>query len=488
VQEYYLQEGKLIRCVFIILASLTAILSCAPLETDIPVNVIQTATVIPSILANTITSVPTETPTASASITPLPTIPTFTPTFDARTIVTVTPAPPAACPKEDPEIVTDFSGPYIYGSGEILTYLNSGGALAQLATSLSGPKLDSSWGKIIDLTGDGLTEIVYRGLVRYDILGCKDGKYQNLFEFATNDFSVDLKDVLDLNKDGIPELIFYSFSRYGFAEVYIVGWDGNSFRSLIDVGIDTTTDAVLDSVSATAYHKLMDTNGDGLKEIVVMYNVKELCGGLGGLCDGDPTRKQTTTLGWNGQNYVDLRQGNYAPPQYRFQAIQDGDWQTRYGNYAGALSFYQAAIFDDRLEWWSPERREYDIYTYSSQSDPKPTVYPTPILDNTEYPRLAAYAYYRIMLLHLVQRHESDAGTVYKTLQQKFGNDQYGQPYVEMATAFWEAYQSTHKMYDGCAAAIQYAAEHPEILIPLGSDYHGAQSHIYVPADVCPFR
>jgi hypothetical protein len=44
-------------------------------------------------------------------------------------------------------------------------------------------------------------------------------------------------------------------------------------------------------------------------------------------------------------------------------------------------------------------------------------------------------------------------------------------------------------MYDGCAAAIQYAAEHPdEMLTPLGSDYHGWQSHIYVPVDVCPFR
>ena len=67
-------------------------------------------------------------------------------------------------------------------------------------------------------------------------------------------------------------------------------------------------------------------------------------------------------------------------------------------------------------------------------------------------------------------------------------NDQYGRPYVEMATAFWNGYQSTYKMYDGCAAAIQYAAEHPEILTPLGSDYHSSQSHIYVPADVCPFR
>ena len=108
--------------------------------------------------------------------------------------------------------------------------------------------------------------------------------------------------------------------------------------------------------------------------------------------------------------------------------------------------------------------------------------------DNTEYPRLAAYAYYRIMLLHLMQGHEPEATTVYNTLGQKFGNDQYGRPYFEMATAFWEAYQPAHSVYNGCAAAIDYAVKHPEILTPLGSDYHGAQSHKYMPADVCPFR
>jgi hypothetical protein len=92
------------------------------------------------------------------------------------------------------------------------------------------------------------------------------------------------------------------------------------------------------------------------------------------------------------------------------------------------------------------------------------------------------------MLLYLVQGKESDATTSYNTLREKFSSDPYGHPYFEMATAFWEAYQSPQRMYDGCRAAIQYAVEHPEIMILLGSDYHGWQSHIYVPADVCPFR
>lgn len=44
------------------------------------------------------------------------------------------------------------------------------------------------------------------------------------------------------------------------------------------------------------------------------------------------------------------------------------------------------------------------------------------------------------------------------------------------------------RYYSNGTGRFLYAVEHPDILIPLGSDYHGAQSHIYVPADVCPFR
>lgn len=88
----------------------------------------------------------------------------------------------------------------------------------------------------------------------------------------------------------------------------------------------------------------------------------------------------------------------------------------------------------------------------------------------------------------LLQGEASEAEFTYATLQQIYSNDPYGQPYVEMATKFWEAYQSTHLMYYGCSAAIQYSAEQPELFVPLGSEHYGAQSHPYVPEDVCPFR
>ena len=148
---------------------------------------------------------------------------------------------------------------------------------------------------------------------------------------------------------------------------------------------------------------------------------------------------------------------------------------------------YQEAIFNNKLKAFSPEIVENEIMkSFAIDGNQRTPTSVSP--DPAEYPRLGAYAYYRIMLLHLVQGNKAGAEASYKTLQQQFGSDPYGQPYVEIATAFWNAYQATQKMYDGCAAAIQYAVEHPEILIPLGSDYHGSQSHTYVPADVCPFR
>ena len=360
--------------------------------------------------------------------------------------------------------------------------MNSGGILDRLQ--------DSGLEEIADITGDGLHEVVYKSL-GYSFFGCKNGHYQDLLDFA-GDFGVELADIVDLNKNGIPELILYDISHYGDALIYVFEWDGNKFRSLIDMGRDTPTDPAIDAVSATSPYKITDTNGDGLREIVILYDVHETeSWGLGVgefVTWWQPLRNTTTILGWNGKNFVDIKQGSYPPPEYRFQAVQDGDEQVGYENYTAALSFYQAAIFDNRLEWWSPERREYDVHIHISQFDATPTIYPTPNLDITEYPRLAAYAHYRIMLLQIVQGHESDADTVYKTLQQKFSNNQHGQPYVEMATMFWNAYQSAHNMYNGCAAAIQYAAEHPEILIPLGSDFHGGYSYTYVPADVCLFR
>jgi hypothetical protein len=195
---------------------------------------------------------------------------------------------------------------------------------------------------------------------------------------------------------------------------------------------------------------------------------------------------------WNGEAFAFYRT-EYARPQFRFQAVQDADQATRWAEYDNALDLYQQAIFSDKLDWWTQERRAYeqilwDSRWYAGSLTPTPTPLPFPTSDPNEYPNLAAYSRYRIMLLHLLRGYLPEAKIVYETLQEKFPADQPGHEFAEMATEFWNEYQTSHDIGQACNQSVEYARSHSEILTYLGSDYHGWQSHEYAPEDVCPFK
>ncbi len=391
--------------------------------------------------------------------TPLPTIPTFTPTFDASTIVTVTPAQMEKCPEQSIDEAAQ--------------------QIVKEPKSVPSPI-------VMDVTNDGPSEIILSGdssdgsgTGSIYIVGCKNSSYMVLKEVSSLEYpSPQLWTVQDLNGNGIPEIVIAIRTCGGFGScwmIYVLEWNKDAFQNIADEQINQDISPWLEKLDFS------DIDQNGITEIIVS---RELPSHPDSLSDGT-WRKYTEIYSWNGKAYVPVRR-TLTPAQFRFQAIQDADDATARQNYDLALSLYQDAIFSDKLEWWSFDR--YLYYKNNLWVSIKSTAVPTPYPDSTEYPKLAAYAYYRIMLIHIIQGHESDAGTIYKTLQQKFSNDPNGRPYVEMANDFWNAYQSTQKMYDGCAAAIEYAAEHPDILAPLGSDYHGRQSHFYEPSDVCPFR
>jgi hypothetical protein len=467
--------------------------ACAPATQATQLPFISNSTTPSPIPTATQTSLPTQTPTAI--ITPLPTIPTFTPTFDASTIVTVTPAPKAECPKENPNLAPTFYVPIHPGcfdtdmcvfSGtdkEILEFLNEGGAIssaiAKLKTAIRGNYQEYAYQ---DVTNDEIYDLMFVDFSMFGTLHiffCNSGKYEVFSSPIKGDefFYKNIKIIArDLNLNNIPEVLFLQQKGISLY-IHTFEWNGQTFQDL--------------SPSATTGNEvtIKDVDNNGTKEILGTGIITQ-SGFYGypyfGSSDFNipQLRSMIYVYSWNGTKFV-FSSEKFEPPQYRFQAIQDGDYAALLGENVQALSLYQDAIFNEKLEWWSKAQYEYIQTKYYNSNATLP---PLPIEDPTEYPRLAAYAYYRIMLLHLIQGNESEAITTYTTLQQTFGNDPYARPYTEMATAFWNAYQSMHKMYDGCAAAIQYAAEHPEILIPLGSDYHGSQSHTYVPEDVCPFR
>lgn len=275
--------------------------------------------------------------------------------------------------------------------------------------------------------------------------------------------------VRDMNKNGIPEVIFYSY--YKGLSVEIVEWNGTKFNLLNG---DTGSRMGLAGEDNLV---IADFDNNGLEDF-------SLSGGLGE--SFGPWRHITDYNFWNGYEYSSVLL--YDPPQYRFQAVNDADQAALMGKYDLAISLYQAVIFDERLSPWSRSRYQEDLEAGPRAYWDSPAT-PNPVSDDpTEYPRLAAYAYYRMVILHTYLGEMDAAQIQYATLQEKFPAGNPGQPYAEMATDFWNAYQSSGKIYPACAAAIAYADAHPEILTPLGSDYHGAQSHIYVPADVCPLR
>lgn len=429
------------------------------------------------------------------SITPLSIIPTFTPTFDIRTIVTVTPAEKAVCPKEDPTIKIDFLIPHkiedildpnLINDDKVLSYLNQGGSISQLIEKLQIGYMKKGY-VYQDLTHDSMNELLIRfflgyGYSSYSIYTCINRSYKSFalggnWGAFSNNFT-HIVAIKDLNKNGVPDIVIADDGAY-----LIIEWNGTTFKN---IAYDEKNNKWPSINTQSRPAEIKDINHDGFDELILTGADIYYYGFNESYYEGMPWRDEIRIYAWNGLFYSQSP-SEYSTPEYRFQAVQDGDRYTLQKEYERALSLYQNAIFSDKLNEWSPEMHAYETGILESHRRHQPT--PTsPAADDTEYFRLAAYAYYRIMLLHVVRSYESDAGTVYNTLQQKFPDGNIGHPYVEMASTFWNEYQSSRNMTKSCGKAIQYAAEHPEILIPLGSNYHGAQSKIYKPEDICPFR
>lgn len=473
-------NGKLFKGSVAIIFLLAA---CTPLTTTIP-DVTLVASETPSPIP-TYTSLPTE--TATPTITPLPTIPTFTLTFDASTIVTVTPAPKVECPEVDAAVRPEkyFPGKLIYPSSnhesnKVLEYLNKGGSGNLLFERLGKvyPEMEFTGGyDFRDVTGDQIPEFLYIEFTyggQLLIFSCKDGTFEQFAALSGDhdDHAYSLQ-IEDLNMDGLAEVLLIGAFCGSFCHdsIYIYDWNGQSFAMISKV-----------QMAPIRQMSIRDFDGDGMKEIIVAGG-NPYCLSCSNFI---PQRERTVVYGWNGKGFVEFS-NQFSPSEYRFQAIQDADAQANLGKYDAAIKLYEEVISNQALEWWSPERLEYEQALADSWI-PDLTLPPEPLEDETEYPRLAAYAYYRIMLLHFVQGKEQEANRVYSNLQEILGSSENAQPYIEMATRFLNSYQSHQEIYDGCRAAIEYAAEDPEILTPLGSEYHGWQSHTYAPADICPFR
>ena len=356
-----------------------------------------------------------------------------------------------------------------------------------------------------DVTGDGVTEILITPSHLY-IFGCKDGTYNLLMTemndaITINGTQLQLITLQDLNANEMPEIVFALYSCGNMSagqcmDVFVYEWNGQQFIPLHPERSIHAKDLSMYGGYTGSWQpnvEIRDIDNNGTKELILTGGIPSAWFDF--YFSRYPWRDESDTYMWNGEKFVFYKK-DFSPPEYRYQAVQDGDRAMLYREYDKALSSYQKAVFDEKLMSWSPAHRErfklLHLYTWAPvvQMTITPAASPeVPPDDPQEYPNLAAYARYRIMLLHIVQEHMPEAKTVYDTLQENFRSGSSGHEFALMAQAFWEEYQAQPDIEAACLKAIAFAIDHREILKYLGSEHHNPdQDDTYGPGDVCPFK
>jgi tetratricopeptide (TPR) repeat protein len=411
---------------------------------------------------------------------------TLTPTA-VTPVMTVTPGPAAICPViSHSNIDLNIELPaekHQSHEAPILDFLNKGGSVTALQRELKENMLGY---KVLteDITNDGIPEVIVQPYSLY-VYTCIQGGYQTALVEDPIEYSVGLQ-IIDINQNGIPELII-SKSYAPASPIYqyqILEWDGQKFSNLLAketlcsrYNLNGCIENGVPDIMV-GFDDLEDIDHDGMLEFLIT-------GGVGFGADTlvyQPQRNGTMIWDWDGHAYH-LSSIQLSPPHYRIQALQDGDEYSLGGDYDNALASYWRVIEDDSLDWWSPSRRQYNMVSIGNQ-----TPIPTPVIDTNERIRLSAYAYYRIMLIHVVRGEMEQAGMIFDRLQTEITDA--GFHFKVLATVFWNEYTKTHQMESSCQRAIEYVRKNPKDTIDKldGYYYYIISNHTYVPEDVCPFK
>ena len=106
----------------------------------------------------------------------------------------------------------------------------------------------------------------------------------------------------------------------------------------------------------------------------------------------------------------------------------------------------------------------------------------------SEYPNLAAYAQYRIVLLHALQGQMGEAEEAYAAMLAAYPAEAEGHIFVQLAERLLDEYQASEDVRAACAAVVAFAAQHEDEVLQYVGGYHGWQALEYEVEDVCPFE
>lgn len=465
----------------------------------------------------TLTLLPTPTPTPT-DILPLEEVllTAFfyspTPAFNVAQAKTVTPGTPPTCPTRNTDLVFDRDI-FVKDLRDeeklkyILDYLNQGGTIPPVFGDIDPSFTDTKvyqHDNYKDLTGDNIPEMILTffgvgGPNSFEIIGCTKENYESLYSIDLGGMVL-VRNIMnnDMNLDGIPEIVlrWTPIMGSGYISGYqIIAWDGNAFQNLIS---QTEFDGVnkisgigngwirMDGVGGEYSWdgnpwQIKDIDQNGTLELIIS-------GGIGVSWDDirhGPYQPVTQIFMWNGEGFV-MDDMQIGPPDYRFQAVQNGDLYTLMHKYERAYEAYQQAIDDPYLAWWSEE----SVGFISAKLDAELEKLPTPTLsvpDEYEYPNLAAYAMYRIFLLHVLQGQTKEAELAYSALQAQYIPEMPGHIFTQLAKTFWDTYKASEDIHAACADTVDYALPFQDEILQYIGGYHGWQSLDYELTDICPF-
>jgi hypothetical protein len=336
------------------------------------------------------------------------------------------------------------------------------------------------------------------------VIGCVDGEYQTLADYPPlggANCSPQIVYIGDMKLNSTPDIVFAFLMGSGWNfGADIQEWNGSEFVSLIQAshgeksasasrtarilfwyGIDGFFIPV-PYMNGVASYDIRDLDGNGTIELIL----KDF-----GPAHHDtlysfgPWRGKRVVFSWDGLHVI-CNALEMDPPMYRFQAVQDADRFFLMGDYARAERLYRAVFTSKPLERWTSERMRFLLDQQWAEAAGRHTPVP-PAEDEDGYPRLSAYAGYRLVLLKATRGDMPSAEGLYVGLLSSHPSGSVGYPYVLLAARFLGNFRVTHDPVKACARVLDYAESIAGLLEPLGDMEHGAQSHIYETVDLCPF-
>ncbi len=443
---------------------------------------------------------PTITKTLPPSQTPRPLhTATITPTFNPRSIATMTPASPEVCPALVSAGSLQLTEPDddLYASAdEVLTYLNAGGSVEEVRRALDDLSFNAEL-LTVDLTNDGVSEIVMYSFAVY-VFRCHEGQYEEMLriqpEIRDTDGTSMKMFTQDLTRSGVKNLIITTDNKGRGNDNYTLNilvfeWNGHEFANLAPEEVHHPFTQLGRVMYVGGYHlpmfrgemELRDVDRNGTIEVILTgagYPSREVSFWT------DSYRQEIHTWMWNGEDFS-LFNVTLSPAIIKIHAVQDGDLAALQLNYNDALNSYWRAINDTSLQAWNADIL---MWTHQDSYPGNPNPFPPP--DPEQAKRIEAYARYRIIVTNYLLGRVEQAEAQYQLIHNIHPDGDPGHPYTQMATAFHDAYQDfAASMRIGCNAAQAYAMHNEsKILVPLGWSVYGEVNIAYDAEDICPFQ